>query len=186
MSFVLNDIYTKLIFDFRRGAFLPRVACPALIRSLRVYHDGGLFVDSKHAFAQESRPSSPTRSRHRLSSIHPQAVSCRFSTFSTLNATNNRNSSMSLLDKQFLEALQPSLQAAAARRHSLTPSEILRNKRHSVATVPDLEPTLSRQSTRRDSACIQKSAGRKFWWGDWEAEDEDEFYREALRYDLKR
>jgi len=146
----------------------PRLICPALIQSLRIYHDGGLSVDSKHAFDPQSRSSSPT-----IGSIRG-----RDSAYSS-----TRSSNLSFLEQQFVDALSPS--ATSNRSSSFFPplsSKIDKsNRRRSVASHPDFDLSLSPPQKKRENLRFSP----KFWWGDWESEDEDEFYREALRYDLK-
>jgi len=148
---------------------LPKPAVPALIRYLRVYHDGLLSVDSKQAYSAPSPTPTKTTRRHsrRLSST----ASCQ-------------SSNMSYLEKQFLEALQilPQQSASTPALSQMSGNEQRRGSVASTYSVyaqyveKEKENELRRQRTRE----IRE---RKFWDGDWD--HEDEFYREALRYDLR-
>src|SRR5207248_11355926 len=94
---------------------IPKPDCPSLIRSLRIYHDGLLSVDSRHAFKSlPSRNLSVVRcqarnKRNNRDSLHPPANHLHRITTNQSSQASGRNpvsNGLSFLEKQFLEALQ--------------------------------------------------------------------------------
>jgi len=211
----------------------PRPVCPSLILSLRIYHDGLLSVDSKHAFQPLSRP--PSSNKRQRDSLQQQLRNKRFP--SNIEA---QGSSMSFLERQFLDAMQirPSRYRAPIE-HDIELSRLLdsynpdydaslRDSQKGDAISVSISPksrsgsivsnvsfqhpaqvpiefprkevpvareyiTLRRASgtgsDKSEASTIGKVTRKNTqftWKGDWETEDEEEFYREALKYNPSR
>ncbi|KAF3925339.1 hypothetical protein ABW20_dc0109180 [Dactylellina cionopaga] len=217
----------------RSTALTPRPVCPSSILSLRVYHDGLLSVDSKHAF-QPGAPRTPlpnTLSKPR-DSLQYQLRNKRFP--SHLEA---RNSSVSFLERQFAEAMHiMPIRYRDPVEHDHELSRLLdsydpdydgrfdnekadaisvsvspKSRAGSISSIqyyppspaefPSKEASIVREhyiQTRPPSGAgsdvsevstigkVTRKNSRFAWKGDWETENEDEFYREALKYNPSR
>ncbi|KAK6540240.1 hypothetical protein TWF694_009055 [Orbilia ellipsospora] len=209
----------------------PRPVCPSSILSLRVYHDGLLSVDSRHAF-QPGPPRTPIS--HIISqsrdSLQYQLRNKRFP--SPLEA---RDSSVSFLERQFAEAMHiMPIRYRAPIEHDIELSRLLdsydpdydgftdekadvisvsvspKSRAGSVSSLqypppspvefPTKEYSLVRENlysrpvsgTGSDVSEVStigkvtRKNSQFTWKGDWETENEDEFYREALKYNPSR
>jgi len=211
----------------------PRPVCPSSILSLRVYHDGLLSVDSRHAF----QPGPPrTTLTHKLSqprdSLQHQLRNKRFPSH-----LEGRDSAVSYLERQFAEAMHiMPIRYRDPIEHDIELSRLLdsydpdydgsfgnektdaisvsvspKSRAGSISSLqyyppsPAEFPTKEASLIREHQLCTRPMSGagsdvsevstigkvtRKnsqyTWTGDWETENEDEFYREALKYNPGR
>ncbi|KAF3940668.1 hypothetical protein ABW19_dt0208540 [Dactylella cylindrospora] len=222
----------------RCSAPTPRPVCPSLILSLRIYHDGLLSVDSKHAFQPgNSRPPTSNKLPQQRDSLQQQMRNKRFPSH-----LESRGSSISFLEKQFLEAMQimpiryrapvehdielsrlldsydPDYDASLSsekgdaisisvspksRSGSIVSTSSIQHPPHAPVEFPRKEAALpareyipfairrlsGAESDKSDVSTIGKVTRKNSqftWKGDWETENEDEFYREALKYNPGR
>ncbi|KAK6346096.1 hypothetical protein TWF730_010427 [Orbilia blumenaviensis] len=214
----------------RSTAPTPRPVCPSSILSLRVYHDGLLSVDSRHAF-QPGPPRTPV-SKLQRDSIQNQLRNKRFP-----SNLESRGSSISFLERQFAEAMHiMPIRYRDPVEHDLELSRLLdsydpdydgrfyseksdaisvsvspKSRAGSVVSIqyppaspaefPGKESSVVREqilysrpvsgagSEASEVSTIGKVTRKNSqytWKGDWETEDEDEFYREALKYNPGR
>ncbi|EPS45425.1 hypothetical protein H072_617 [Dactylellina haptotyla CBS 200.50] len=210
----------------------PRPVCPSSILSLRVYHDGLLSVDSRHAFQPGAARTPTSKLSQPRDSLQAQLRNKRFP--SPLEA---RDSSVSYLERQFAEAMhimpiryrphiEPDLELSRLldsydpdydgsfsdeKADAISVSVSPKSRAGSVSSLqyappsplefPGKESALVREHyiyTRPRSGAgsdvsevstigkVTRKNSQFTWKGDWETENEDEFYREALKYSPSR
>ncbi|KAJ6263714.1 hypothetical protein Dda_2284 [Drechslerella dactyloides] len=218
----------------RCSAPTPRPVCPTSILSLRIYHDGLLSVDSKHAFQGPPRTPNSQRMCQPKDYLQYQLRNRRFP-----GHMEARDSASSFLERQFAEAMhimpiryrahvEPDLELSrlldsydpdydgsidSEKADAVSISISPKSRAGSMISVQQAAPSptefpskeapssVVREQflyTRRLSGAgsdvsevstigkVTRKNSQFTWRGDWETENEEEFYREALKYNPSR